>query len=207
MVYACLFCGKVVKTLLLKSHIESHITYPLYRCGECKFECYKDTEFLDHISETYHLSSQLKNAYVQLFVDRLEKITHYAHMDKLNFKNQSFKILRDSKNDKKCTILSIRTFISCLFCKEKLKCTDVTKHILLHLNFLEINNNFTNEVDSDDIYKKLNENVLVKCISKMIEDDFLYAAKFGLNVLLENSGKIYYFSIPIKVSIENNLSI
>lgn len=191
--YTCLFCEKVVNSSLLKVHIESHIKYPLYRCSECIFECYNDNEFLEHISETYHLSSQLKNAYVELFVDRLQKITHYTNAEKINFKNQSFKVLRVPKSGVKYKFLGLETLISCLFCKTKLKYMDIMNHILSHLTFLNLNK-FENIYNSDDIYKNLYDNVFLKCTLRMIEDDFLFAARYGLKILLENSSTINYIS-------------
>uniref|UniRef100_A0AAF5DD90 C2H2-type domain-containing protein n=1 Tax=Strongyloides stercoralis TaxID=6248 RepID=A0AAF5DD90_STRER len=167
--YTCLFCEKVVNSSLLKVHIESHIKYPLYRCSECIFECYNDNEFLEHISETYHLSSQLKNAYVELFV------------------------LRVPKSGVKYKFLGLETLISCLFCKTKLKYMDIMNHILSHLTFLNLNK-FENIYNSDDIYKNLYDNVFLKCTLRMIEDDFLFAARYGLKILLENSSTINYIS-------------
>uniref|UniRef100_A0A0N5BWY2 C2H2-type domain-containing protein n=1 Tax=Strongyloides papillosus TaxID=174720 RepID=A0A0N5BWY2_STREA len=205
--YNCLFCGKLVDCSILKLHIESHLIYPLYRCGECDFECYEDIEFLDHISETCHLSSQMNNAYVKLFVDRLQKITHYAHTEKVNFSNQSFKILRNNRNGIKYKLISITTLISCLFCKEKLKCTDLLSHISLHLNFVKLDEKFRKQIDSDNVYTNLHHNVVVKCISRMVEDDFMFATRYGLEVLLQNDSEIDYFSIPINIPKENDLSV
>uniref|UniRef100_A0A0N4ZMS9 C2H2-type domain-containing protein n=1 Tax=Parastrongyloides trichosuri TaxID=131310 RepID=A0A0N4ZMS9_PARTI len=189
----CLFCGKFVPTKLLTVHIESHIIYSKYCCSECNFECYDDMAFLDHASETFHLPKHTENLYIPYLINVLSNIIEYAYTKDINFINPSFKVSRKQRDDIKGTSIHLQSHISCLLCKSKVQCIDISNHIKSHLNFLNLLNIHDGENKFNVINGQIHNDGLIKCTLKTIEDDFMFAARFGISSLLESDYEIKYF--------------